>query len=63
MANIWGNGLLRVGNSVCKEGHTGHGKGRRQASVGRRAREDDQGDLERKQGMEARDRIWLLLPH
>lgn len=63
MANIWGIGLLRVGNSVCKEGHIGYGKGREKASVGQRVKEDDQGDLERKQGMEARVRTWLLLPH
>lgn len=47
-ANIRGNGVLRAGNSVCREGHTGLGKGTEKASVGR--------EKKRGQGLEARVR-------
>lgn len=60
LANIWGNGVLRAGNSVYKGSRIGHGKGTEKASVGHRARWDGaQSDLERRWGLEARVRTSI----
>lgn len=61
MANIWGNAVLRTGNSVYQKGHIGHGKGRgEKGSVGHRAKSNRAwGDAERRPGLEARIKSWV----